>query len=92
MFNNDNKKYKLIVSYSRLSYYDNGECGFSYANTIEELQETTRAYIESKNILSSEWTGGKVYDTTTKQVIGVVAYNGKYFEKDQAIKLGIIKE
>lgn len=81
-------KYMVALAYSRPQY---GEFELKYkeSNSIEELQKKVRQFINKYTIMSSEWEGGQVYDLETHQLFGFVAYNGKFFDKENGIKLGL---
>jgi hypothetical protein len=52
-----------------------------YADSIEELQNVVREYIEEYDIGGGNWNGGDVYDRSGT-VIGNISYNGRYWQKE----------
>lgn len=82
------KKYVLTLAYSR-PQCNEFELEFKYSNSIKELQKEVRNYIGENVIMGSEWEGGQVYNPETKELVGIIAYNGKFYDKDEAKKLGL---
>lgn len=80
------KKYMVALAYSRGRF---NELYYKKSNTIEELKQEVREFIEENEVLSSEWEGGQVYNLANKELVGIIAYNGKYFNKEDAKKYGL---
>lgn len=59
--------------------------GVKEADTIEELQQIVRTYIDENDLGGGNWTGGKVFDG--EKEIGRISYNGRYWTKDVWDKL-----
>ncbi len=73
------KKYMVALSYYRA--IDDLELDYFYSDSIEECQKEVRKFIETNEVFASEWDGGNLYDITTNEHLGVIAYNGKYLPK-----------
>lgn len=82
------KKYMVALSYSR-DDFENIWLNYREADSVEELQQEVRNFIEENEVMASEWEGGQVYDLENKTSYGIIAYNGKFFNKEQALKLGL---
>ena len=83
----DGGKYWTIGT--SVGQYGEFELKYKKSNSIEELQRKVRQFIDKYTVRSSEWEGGQVYDLETHQLFGFVAYNGKFFDKENGIKLGL---
>lgn len=81
-------KYMVSLAYSRPEYNE-FELEYRKSNSIEELQKAVRNFIDENDVMSSEWEGGQVYDLETSQLIGFIAYNGKFFTKEEGRKYGL---
>ena len=82
------EKYMVVLAYSRPKY-DEFEYEYKYSNSIEELQNKVRDFIDEYIIMASEWEGGQVYDVEAKKIIGIIAFNGRYFNEEEAKKMGM---
>lgn len=82
------KKYMVTLAYSRPEFNEY-KLKYVKSNSIEELQKLVRDYIDENEIFSSEWEGGQVYDTEKKELVGIIAYNGKFFNKEEAKKYSL---
>ena len=82
---NVSMKYMVPLAYSRPEYNE-FELEYRKSNSIEELQKAVRNFIDENDVMSSEWEGGQIYDLETNQLIGFIAYNGKFFTKEEGCK------
>ena len=62
------------------------EYGRRSADTIEELQQIVRDYIEENDLGSGQFTGGTVRDG--EKVIGKISYNSRYWTNEELKKRG----
>lgn len=60
-------------------------CGRKEADTVIELEDIVRRYIDENNLGSGNWTGGKVFEG--EKEIGYISYNGRYWPKREWIKM-----
>ena len=76
-----NKKYLVVLNYHKFGYEVDEDYREFESDTIEECQRVVRQYIMDNEVASSEWYGGNLFDLKKKELIGMVAYNGRYFPK-----------
>lgn len=81
------KKYVIALAYEKTICDD--ELKYVHSDSLEELCQVVRTFIDENDVLSSEWQGGQVYDVEKKELVGIVAYNGKFFNKEEAKKYGL---
>lgn len=58
----------------------------AYGDTIEELQQAVRAYIEEYGLGGGNWTGGRVMEQGSH--IGYISYNGRFWKVTERGVLG----
>lgn len=84
---NTEKKYKVVLTAH--GNIDHGANPYAmvapplnvFADTIEELQQAVRDYIEEYDLGGGNWTGGQVSETATGKKVGYISYNGRYWEE-----------
>lgn len=60
--------------------------GTKESDTIEELQQIVRDYIDKYDLGGGQWTGGKV--TEDGKEIGRISYNSRYWPLEQLKEKG----
>lgn len=85
------KNYKYYVQLSAHGNIDHGEDpytsvampgeGFGY--TIKDCQDIAMKYISDNNLGGGNWTGGKVYEVDTDELVGHISYNGRFWPQEQ---------
>ena len=60
--------------------------GTKQAETIEELQQIVRTYIDDNDLGSGNWSGGDVFEDGKK--IGRISYNGRWWPLEELERKG----
>lgn len=87
---NTDKKYKVVLTAH--GNIDHGANPYAmvapplnvFADTIEELQQAARDYIEEYDLGGGNWTGGQVTEVASGKPFGYISYNGWYWEETDA--------
>lgn len=84
---NTEKKYKVaLTAHGNIDHGANPYAMVApplnvFADTIEELQQAVRDYIEEYDLGGGNWTGGQVTETATGKKVGYISYNCRYWDE-----------
>lgn len=87
---NTDKKYKVaLTAHGNIDHGANPYAMVApplnvFADTIEELQQAARDYIEEYDLGGGNWTGGQVTEVASGKPFGYISYNGWYWEETDA--------
>lgn len=80
--------YKYLFIFRMAKEYTRFNVFKKYANTIEEGISFVRDVIDTMDFGSNYYLGTQVNDLAMNECIGFITYNGKFFNVEEAKKLG----